>query len=547
MQKYALETLTISSLEKVFSTIRPTLLETEGFCFQNEVASFQVAYIRKDYDAEMYNCTFEVVGDLKKYTTIRPVKRAICSKPFRGEDDEYYLVKEESVVPDILDESKNFYIKTNQWDSLWVTVKGDLPVGRHKIVIRIKWNKQVYGEAVYYLTVAEQRLPESDVTYMHWFHYDSLSAYYKTKVWGKKFNKIVDEYIKNAVAHGVTHLYLPLFSPPLNTKVGLYRKTVQLVDVEVVDEKYIFNFDRLDAFIDNAMRLGVKGFELCHLFSQWGAKCAIKVMAKKDGKVQNIFGWNVSSSDERYLSFLKAFLLEFVPYLRAKGLDNTKAYFHLSDEPKEWALENYLKLKEIVKPYLGEYKICDALSCYDFYKKGVVDVPIVLTSATKPFIEDGIKDLFVYFCLEPCWEGYSNRFMAMPSYRARVFGVQLYMNKCKGFLHWGYNYYNSALTERYLNPYVETDAGGDFPSGDSFVVYPNEDGTPLDSIRHEVFFDAFQDYRALLLLETKIGREKVENFLTKCGIGKNFNEYPKDANSILGIRKQINVMIQENV
>ena len=53
-----------------------------------------------------------------------------------------------------------------------------------------------------------------------------------------------------------------------------------------------------------------------------------------------------------------------------------------------------------------------------------------------------------------------------------------------------------------------TDAGYAFPSGDTFLVYPGQDG-PLDSIRYEVLCEAIQDLRALHKLEEKIGRNSV--------------------------------------
>ena len=59
--------------------------------------------------------------------------------------------------------------------------------------------------------------------------------------------------------------------------------------------------------------------------------------------------------------------------------------------------------------------------------------------------------------------------------------------------------HNTRHLTRPINPFIETDAGRAFPSGDSFMVYRGEQG-PVDSIRGEVFREALQDQRALELL-----------------------------------------------
>lgn len=55
--------------------------------------------------------------------------------------------------------------------------------------------------------------------------------------------------------------------------------------------------------------------------------------------------------------------------------------------------------------------------------------------------------------------------MNMPSARNRILGCQLWRNKAKGFLHWGFNFYNDGLSHRSIDPFCVTDAGGHFPAG----------------------------------------------------------------------------------
>ena len=75
------------------------------------------------------------------------------------------------------------------------------------------------------------------------------------------------------------------------------------------------------------------------------------------------------------------------------------------------------------------------------------------------------------------------------------------------------------------------------------MVYPGEEG-PLSSLRLEVFYDAFQDMRALTALEGKIGREAVVSLLHE-GLDSpiTWTEYPTDAAWLLKKREKINRLL----
>ena len=539
------EVITVNSLEKVIPSQKPQLIERENSCFSNEVFSFQVAYCHHTQDLLLQRCTFKVESDLCDYITVRPVLLAPCTTPQSALNDEWYMVKSATLVPDILSDETEYFVRYSQWSSLWVTVKGDLPVGRHSIrIFLFDGDGALLGETEYTLTVYEKKLPKTGLKYAHWFHYDSLAEYYHVPVWSESYNCIMNAFIKSAVEHGANTLLVPLITPPTNTRIGGERTTVQLVDVKRKNGEYFFDFIRVKKFMRAAEELGVEYFEMPHLYTQWGAKFAAKVIMEEDGELKPAFGWDVPALSEEYLTFIKAFLEAFVGFLRTEGYGADRCFFHISDEPSPNALAHYLEIRKHIKPILGEYKIFDALSNYEFSSQGAVDIPVVTTDHVTPFVENGVEDLWVYYCCGQGSDGLSNRFMSMPSWRTRVLGIQLYAVGCKGFLHWGYNYYNTALSEEYINPYQITDAWGSFQSGDSFVVYPSKKGTPLDSIRHEVFFDGFQDYSALLLLEQKIGRKNVLAFLKKHGYEKSFTDYPKYANALIAFRQELNELIK---
>lgn len=168
---------------------------------------------------------------------------------------------------------------------------------------------------------------------------------------------------------------------------------------------------------------------------------APKIVAEVDGREKRIFGWDVKSDSKEYTEFLDAFLPLFTAYLKKNKLQD-KVYFHCSDEPVLEHLESYGKAVAIMHKHLKGFKIMDALSNVDFYKKGLVSIPVPSETHLEEFIAAGMKERWTYYCCGPTVT-YSNRFIHMPSSRNRIMGTQMYYYGVEGFLHWGFNFYFS--------------------------------------------------------------------------------------------------------
>lgn len=523
------EIYTVSSLEKVLLHKKPKT-EKKGQMLKNQTFSFQVAY---KYSRFANDIRVEIDSPIKEFITYRQVEYVPCTSVNLWEGDDFYFSKESFVCPDVLRPTKNGLLKSRAcaYASVWFTVKGDLPVGKHKIKITLyaQWCEPLSAE--YTLEVLDAELKEQELIYTNWFHYDSISNYYKLPVWSNAYNKIMYSFIEKAIAHGVNMLLIPMFTPPLDTRVGGERKTAQLIDVYKNNGTYSFDFDRLISFMKKVQSMGIKYFEMSHLFTQWGAKCAPKVVATVDGKRKKILGWENGATSPEYSEFLDALL----PRLRQRLIDEDlyeKCRFHLSDEPNENCIEEYKKAHALFRRNMPDAFITDALSHYEFYKDGLVDVAVSSTKVIDVFLENKVENLFAYYCCAESGDYLSNRYMSYTSLRNRVIGVQLYLNKISGFLQWGYNFYNTTLSDEAIDPYLITDGGGAFQSGDAFIVYPGENGA-YDSIRHEVFYDGLQDMRLLYALEEKIGREAVEKMLHKYGFKKGFRVYPHDEKTFM--------------
>lgn len=137
--------------------------------------------------------------------------------------------------------------------------------------------------------------------------------------------------------------------------------------------------------------------------------------------------------------------------------------------------------------------------------------------------------------------------MALPSYRNRIIGVQLFKYDIEGFLHWGYNFWNTQLSKKAIDPFKVTDAGMAFESGDAFLVYPGEDG-PIHSIRLKVLAEAFNDVRAFELLARltskdyvlKLIEQELEETIT-------FKRYPRNQAYLLTLREKVNQEIMNHI
>ena len=548
------EFILTDSLEKVFPGRRPKrrLCKTIS-ALGGERISLQLAYYM-EYDGCELNeqeitVTFDsAVADRIRMRRVDLVPAALAA--YREQLDDNYLFTDPCLCPDLLTPVQGGILRpyASQWRAAWIdlSVTPEMCGGSYPVTVAVKRGTELLWSETVTLKVVRSVLPEQRLIYTEWLHADCLADYYRVKPFSETHWEILERFIHTAAEHGVNMLLTPVFTPPLDTKVGGERTTVQLVGVKKEESGYTFDFSLLRRFIAVCRRNGIKYLEISHLFTQWGAKHAPKVIALVDGEERQIFGWDTEAAGEAYRGFLSAFLPELKCVLKEEDMFE-QTYFHISDEPHGEQMESYRAAKESIRPLLADCRVIDALSSFFIYQAGVVEHPIVCSDCLEPFLEAGVKDLWTYYC---CVQGHevSNQFMAMPSARNRILGVQLYLYHIKGFLHWGYNFYNSQHSVSAVNPYLVTDAGGGFPSGDPFVVYPSEDGTPHDSLRFMVLTEAMYDLRALERLEELAGRDYTERLIHEgLEYGITFTKYPKEAEYLLRLREKVNRAIDERM
>lgn len=369
--------------------------------------------------------------------------------------------------------------------------------------------------------VLDLKLPKQKLLYTNWFHYDCLADIYGEKVFSDRYFEIIGDYIEKAARNGMNMILLPAFTPPLDTGIGDERMTVQLVKVIKTGEKYEFDFSLMKRFVDLCRKCGITHFEHSHFFTQWGAKNAPKIIVSVDGRDKKLFGWHTNAAGKAYAGFLAQYLESLKGFLKKEKLENN-IMFHVSDEPDEKSLEQYKKARDVVKKHLEGYRIGDAISHVEFYKMGLCDTPIAVTSTVHDFI--GIcDDLWAYYTGGSSMQGRSSRVLTIPHERNRILGVQMYYHNIKGFLHWAYNNYYGEQSKHLFNPTLNP-SGGFGMSGTSYVVYPDFKGKCLQSVRQKIFAEGLSDMRLLALLEKVCGKKACFEIIEKHFGIPNFNK-----------------------
>ncbi len=467
-----------------------------------------VSYAANDYDEPGYAISEPgLIPDLLKP---RPLKPEI-SRFDAAFDDAIYLESN----------TENTLNATRDMQSVLVTLNPDgceLVPGKYsvKISMRELTGLTVADTASLNIEIIDASLPEQDFYVTNWFYVDCLCDFYGIEPYSDRFYEIFGTFIRNMTHHRQNTLLLPAFTPALDTPIGGARKNIQLVNIEKSDGKWIFDFTKLARFMREAVGGGIKYFEHCHLFSQWGATKAPNIY---DISGNRLFGWGSDASGREYTEFIRAYLKAFIEFAHSEGYTDDRLIFHISDEPTDKMLEGYRKAYETVSDILRPFKCIDALSEIDFYRKGLVKVPVTNIENAETFSKE-CESFWVYYTCGTYVKMCTSRLLTVTAARTRVLGAQMYKYRADGFLHWGYNFYYDRMSAGIFDPKVNPCGYKQLP-GSAHLAYP-EKGGAVPSLREIHMREAFDDLRALKLYETQSSREEavalMESMLGKVNV-----------------------------
>lgn len=546
-------TVPLSSLSTVFTDEKPRRDEkcSRLTVLSNEAAAFQLAFCIKEAGDVGAKMKLTIESEIAKYIKPYVVGNVAVTKVGYGFSDDWFLRKSAGLYPDYLREIKNgdtVYSANGLWQALFFNVNEDakdIPAGTYKVKVTLEscHEDKLCASEIFTVKVISAKLPKQSLTVTNWVHYDCMSHFAACKPFSAKFWKVFRSYITLAVKNGQNMILTPAFTPPLDTAVGKERPTVQLVGVEKTENGYSFDFSLMKKFIEIALDCGVERFEHSHLFTQWGAYHAPKIVVRENGKNIKKFGWHTDAAGDEYKEFVTSYISAVKSFL-AENSWVDKFFFHVSDEPVPKNYESYSKASELMHNLLGDLPCGDALSHFKFYEDGIVTTPIAKSRDIEDFFGK-CDNLWLYFTGAESKDYLSNRLIGMPAERNRILGFQLYYYNIKGFLQWAFNAHHTFLCENFINPYKSTDSNMHFVGGTSYLVYPELCGaTP--SIRLMYFRDLMQDVRACQMLESLTDRkfvmslidEIIPGFGVKCRITRQ---------QMASVRDKINEEIEKRI
>lgn len=525
------------SLAKVFPDERPREL-TESIPLvglRGEVVSFQVAVLPPYLSnaVRLGGVRVELSLPAGLDADVSSVELVPVSLPAFEDADDHYLRTAPGLFPDLLRPVDDATIAPvpGQWRAAWV----DLRIGRmtapgtHEVGVRAI--AEHTGEEIsrweLTLHVPEFELPPLDIPHTEWFHCDALADYYGYEVFGEEHWSSIDSFLGSAARAGINSVLTPVWTPPLDTEIGGARTPTQLVRIrDDGDEQYEFDFTLLRRWMALCRKHDMRYLEIPHLFSQWGAKATPAIYVSSGEQEERRFGWHVEATDPRYRAFLEQFLPALLDVLDSEW-ERQNVFFHISDEPTHEQVQTYSAARSVVADLLEGRQIIDAISDLPLYESGLVPIPVVAADHASAFHEARVDPMWLYYCVAQN-RFVANRFIALPSTRSRVLGAQLFCTRASGFLHWGFNFYNSSLSRRRIDPFQDTCAGASFPGGDPFLVYPGPEGTPWESIRHRVVAEAFLDHRLLQAVRDSHGMDAARRLADQAGT-LTMTEYSYDA------------------
>ncbi|SVD43325.1 uncharacterized protein METZ01_LOCUS396179, partial [marine metagenome] len=235
-------------------------------------------------------------------------------------------------VPDPLFDENEIFLPEGETHAFWITVRpgADAAPGLHTITLSLRpENGSTVDHTVDVILHNVALQPRESFAITHWFYNDALMDYYRTDGFDASFWRVLPAYIRNVVNHGQDTLYVPVFTPPLD---GVKRPSQLLHVTRTGDQHYRFDWRDVERYIRTALECGIRNFEWCHLFTQWGVRHALRIYEGQGKDEALLWDPDTGATSDTYRTFLSQFLPELQRFLSEHHLQN-RSFFHVSDEP----------------------------------------------------------------------------------------------------------------------------------------------------------------------------------------------------------------------
>ncbi|MHB9038517.1 MAG: DUF4091 domain-containing protein [Armatimonadota bacterium] len=340
-----------------------------------------------------------------------------------------------------------------------------------------------------------------------WMNPGAVARYYNVKPWSDEHFERLRPYVADLAAHGQKTAVVPVVSKPwIDQTYTPYPGTVKWIRR---GNTFEFDFSVFDKYVELHEKCGIDRAIHCYSMVQGPGESGESLITYVDSETGEEKELRTSVGDADYANAWGAFFEAFRKHLIGRGWMR-KTYLGFDEKSRDVMG----KLIDFLGEYAPGFKIAlaantrsnlfdelDDLSLSTpFDERGIAEMapagrsalgvvemldPYNTCSITKDCPEKTLTTYYV--CCEP---EHPNTFVHSPLIESRVLGFLAAQGGYDGFLRWSYSDWPA-------NPY-EHPEWGEWPTGDTFLVYPGENG-PISSLRWEQLREGIQDYELAML------------------------------------------------
>lgn len=352
-------------------------------------------------------------------------------------------------------------------------------------------------------------LPEkSRLQITNWYNTTNIGKYYGIKKYSDEWFEMFRKFMALMRRTRQTHLIINLDS-------------IKVIDKG--DGNYEFDFSIIEKIIRMAVDTGFEVLELGHL--------SVRNYTVDDEKYWLFYrpeGRKIYVDTPEGYRFLAQFLQKWVKFLKDNGWYDISVQ-HVGDEPGPKMANDFRLICGMVRKFMPGMKLFDAVCHPDM--AGAVDIWVPTNYQYQKDREkfEAFRDLgdeiWFYTCCFPTGR-YLNRMLDMELLRTRLLHWGNYKYDLKGYLHWGFNYFQgdtAFLREHSCG--ISSDNIHYWGPGDTHLCYPGNENGPWPSVRLERMRAGAEDCELFYILADK---DKEEADAICNSIVQSFDDYSTD-------------------
>jgi Glycoside hydrolase 123, catalytic domain/Carbohydrate family 9 binding domain-like/Glycoside hydrolase 123 N-terminal domain len=468
--------------------------EASAEAFRNEIVSMQFA-VRSAQTLTPFKATCEAAGAAEG-------SALPCSWVQIRFPGYVPVVERGELMADPLLPSPPAEIQANWTQGVWLTISvpRDAAPGDYHGALQIQAGSESKRFEIS-LRVFEFALP--DITkgnfYLNiWQDPAAVARVAKVPLWSPAHWKLLEAYTQNLAAHGQKSISTSIVYDPWRSQTGfVYPSMVEwrFPGTYKVGEasKFQFDFSVFDRYVEMMMKAGIDKSIQCFSMVDGPGRtslCNIGYIDTATGKLR-VCPTNVG--DAAYRDVWGAFLPALVRHLKEHGwLERTYIGF---DEKPQSIINGIFS---VLKADAPELKVALAGGSSGQESGTVGDLTLFYGALShrdvvRRLLEER-RTVGPTTFYTACGTASPNTFIYSPQWESRMFPWIAFQSGLAGYARWAYQ---SWPTDVWKQPESR------WHSGDSFFVYPGEDG-PIDSTRWELMRQGIEDFEALDMLKQKI-------------------------------------------